>query len=159
MIRLASMCDFDALWEVYLEARQFMKDTGNPNQWGDFNPTPAMLEQDITEQKLYLVVREDRICGVFFFNIGADPWYAVIDQGKWMSDAPYGVLHRVAAKTAEKGVFKECLDFALSQISHLRIDTHADNKVMQHVLNKNGFTYCGIVYMDNGEPRLAYERL
>ena len=49
------------------------------------------------------------------------------------------------------------MDFVLSKISHILIDTHADNKVMQHVLDKNGFKHCGTVYMDNGEPRIAYE--
>ena len=81
----------------------------------------------------------------------------MIDHGNWSSDKPYGVIHRIAAKKKEKGVFKECLDFALSHISHIRIDTHTDNKVMQHVLDKNGFRHCGTVYMDNGEPRMAYE--
>lgn len=159
MIRLAKERDFASLWQVYLEAREFMKQTGNPNQWGDFSPTQEMLHKDIEEQKLYLVERNAGICGVFFFDIAPDPWYAVIDGGTWRDDSPYGVLHRVAAKTAERGVFKECLEFALSQISHLRIDTHEDNKVMQHILQKNGFSHCGTIYMDNGEPRLAYERV
>lgn len=157
MIRHATMDDFEALWAVYLEARKFMRETGNPNQWGDFNPTRPMLEKDIANQQLYVVIRQGEICGVFFFDFGPDPWYAVIENGNWISDTAYGVIHRIAAKTEERGIFKECLDFVLSKISHIRIDTHADNKVMQHVLDKNGFKHCGTVYMDNGEPRIAYE--
>ena len=157
MIRLAKNEEFEVIWSVYLGAREFMKETGNPNQWGDFNPTIPMLEKDIENRQLYVAERNGKICGVFFFNIGPDPWYAVIDGGNWSSDEPYGVIHRIAAKKEEKGVFKECLDFALSQITHIRIDTHTDNKVMQHVLDKNGFRHCGTVYMDNGEPRVAYE--
>lgn len=157
MVRLARLEEFDDIWEIYLEARQFMRDTGNPNQWGDFSPTTQMLKNDIELQRLYVVEREGRLCGSFMFAIGPDPWYAVIDNGAWKNDTPYGVLHRVAAKTKEKGVFRECMDFALSKIRHLRIDTHEENKVMQHVLNKNGFVFCGTVYMDNGEPRIAFE--
>ncbi len=159
MVRLAKAEEFDGIWEIYLEARQFMRETGNPNQWGDFNPTIPMLKKDIEKQQLYVVERNGALCGVFLFAYGPDPWYAVIDHGDWKSDEQYGVLHRVAAKTAEKGVFRECMDFALSKIRHLRIDTHEDNKVMQHILTKNGFVHCGTIYMDNGEPRLAFEYL
>lgn len=159
MVRLAEKSDFDAIWSIYLDAREFMQQTGNPTQWGDFYPTIPMLEQDIERKELYVVEREEGLCGVFLFTKGPDPWYAVIDDGAWMSDEPYSVIHRVAAKTGAKGIFAECLDFALRQDRHLRIDTHADNKVMQCVLEKNGFTRCGIVYVhERKSPRIAYER-
>ena len=29
---------------------------------------------------------------------------------------------------------------------------------MQHLLDKNGFTYCGIIYLDDGTERLAYQK-
>ncbi len=157
MVRLAKNEEFDEIWAIYLEARQFMKETGNPTQWGDFNPTIPMLKEDIALQRLYVVERDGELCGVFLFAFGPDPWYAVIENGNWKDDAPYGVLHRVAAKTKERGVFRECMDFALTQIRHLRIDTHEDNKVMQHVLEKNGFVPCGTIYIDTGSPRIAYE--
>lgn len=158
MVRLAKSADFDAIWSVYLDAREFMRQTGNPSQWGDFYPTIPMLKQDIDRKELYVVEREGEICGVFLFAMGPDPWYAEID-GEWKSDAPYSVIHRVAAKKGTKGIFAECLSFALSRDYHLRIDTHADNKVMQHVLEKNGFERCGIVYVhERKSPRIAYER-
>ena len=31
--------------------------------------------------------------------------------------------------------------------SNIRIDTHLDNRIMQHVIKKYGFTYCGIIYL------------
>ena len=159
MIRLAKKEDFEQIWSVYLDAREFMRQTGNPSQWGDFYPTEPMLCEDISLERLYVIEREGKICGVFLFEMGPDPWYAEIDDGAWLDDRPYGVIHRVAAKAGEKGIFKECLSFALSQTKHLRIDTHADNKVMQHVLEKNGFVRCGIVYVhERRSPRIAYER-
>lgn len=51
------------------------------------------------------------------------------------------------------------MDYCKAQIPHLRIDTHEDNKVMQHVLEKYGFVRCGIVYVSDGSPRIAYELL
>ena len=41
----------------------------------------------------------------------------------------------------------------------LRADTHADNKVMQHLLESEGFTRCGIIHVEDGTPRIAYQRL
>ena len=159
VVRLAERADFEAIWGVYMEAREFMRQTGNPSQWGDFYPTVSMLEQDIERKELYVVDREEGICGVFLLANGPDPWYAEIDDGEWQSDAPYYVIHRVAAKSAAKGIFAECLAFALSKDQHLRIDTHEDNKVMQHILEKNGFVRCGIVYVhERRSPRIAYER-
>ena len=41
----------------------------------------------------------------------------------------------------------------------LRADTHADNKIMQHILEKNGFARCGIIHVADGTPRIAYQKL
>ena len=37
------------------------------------------------------------------------------------------------------------------------IDTHRDNVIMRHVIDRYGFTYCGIIYLLNGDERLAYQ--
>ncbi len=51
-----------------------------------------------------------------------------------------------------------CLCRALSQCGNLKIDTHRDNKIMQHLLEKNGFKYCGIINTDDGTERMAYQK-
>ncbi len=157
MIRYATRDDLPLIMDIYRGAQKFMAETGNPTQWGNFYPTLSMLENDIAKKQLYVVVRDEVICGVFMFTIGDDPWYAVIENGCWMDDSLYGVIHRIASKDGEKGIFSEAKEFALALIGHLRIDTHADNKVMQHILNKNGFKSCGTIYVDDGTPRIAYE--
>ena len=43
--------------------------------------------------------------------------------------------------------------------SNIRIDTHLDNRIMQHVIKKYGFTYCGIIYLASGDERLAYQQI
>ena len=37
-------------------------------------------------------------------------------------------------------------------------DTHADNAVMQRLLEGAGFVRCGIIYTDDGSPRIAYQK-
>ena len=44
------------------------------------------------------------------------------------------------------------------QCGNLKIDTHEDNVVMQHVLEKNGFERCGKIYTHDGTPRIAYQK-
>ena len=157
MIRCAQVLDLPVILEIYKRARAYMAETGNPNQWGTTSPAQEMIEQDIEEQKLYVYVNEDEIRGVFFFDICEDPTYAYIEDGKWISDEPYGVIHRIASSGVEKGVLGKCIDFCKQQTNHLRIDTHHDNKIMQHLVVKNGFERCGIIYIQDGSARIAYE--
>ena len=31
--------------------------------------------------------------------------------------------------------------------------------IMQHTILKQGFSYCGIIYLESGDPRLAYQKI
>ena len=155
-IRLATQADMADILEIYRKARQFMAENGNPTQWGQHHPAQHLLEEDICQNRLYAVEGTDGLCGVFMFLVGDDPTYAHI-EGSWRSDAPYGVIHRIAGVGG--GVFAAALEYCSSQIGHLRIDTHADNKPMQHVVEKAGFSKRGIIYVEDGTPRIAYDRI
>ena len=89
---------------------------------------------------------------------GEDPTYAVID-GAWGSDAPYATIHRLASDGTCRGVFAAAINWAAARQPHLRIDTHADNHIMQTLITRAGFDYCGTITVADGSPRLAYERL
>jgi hypothetical protein len=156
-IRAARPSDMPEILRVYARARKYMEDTGNPDQWGKTHPPRQLLEKDIETGLLYVGVGDGggiRLC--FALVPGADPTYARID-GAWLNDAPYAAIHRVASDGAEKGAFAKCLAFCRSRYENLRIDTHADNATMQHVVEKNGFVRCGIIYLENGDPRIAYQ--
>lgn len=157
-VRTAIMADLPRILEIYAYARQFMAETGNPNQWGKTNPPRETLEQDIHQGLLHAVEENGNIHGVFFFSMEEDPTYSVIYDGQWESDAPYGTIHRIASD-GSGGIFTAALNWCLAQSTHLRIDTHHDNRVMQHVVEKHGFTRRGIIYIADGTPRIAYERL
>ena len=157
-IRNAKMQDLPRILEIYAYARQFMAENGNPNQWGKTNPPRQTLEADIAEEKLFVVEDGQRICGVFFFAVGEDPTYQRIYNGEWASDAPYGTIHRIASN-GSGGIFAACISYCLTVCPHLRIDTHHDNLVMQHVIEKNGFRRSGIIYIADDTPRIAYERI
>lgn len=157
MIRTATPADLPEILSVYAHARGFMAENGNPTQWGTTYPAPDVLEEDIRLNRLYVDVQDRAICGVFMFAIWEDPAYGYIEDGAWQDPSPYGVIHRAASNGTVPGTLARCLDFCRGKISHLRIDTHADNFPMQHLLGKMDFTRCGIVYMEDGSPRIAYE--
>lgn len=156
-IRAAQEADISDIMKIYACARAFMAKTGNPNQWGTAHPSRDILLADIYAGNLYAVELENEIHGVFAFIPGEDPTYRYIEDGNWHADMPYAAIHRVASD-GSGGIFASILKFCGSRSKYLRIDTHHDNKVMQHVLEKNGFQRCGIIYLENGDPRIAYDR-
>ena len=158
MIRKAEKEDLPRIYEIYETARQFMRENGNHAQWGAGDRPEELLEDDISQGNLY-VLEEAGIHAVFAFIIGEDPTYLEIEEGRWKSEEPYAAVHRVASDGTVQGVLGHVMDYCSAQVPHLRIDTHKDNKVMQHVLEKYGFVSCGIVHVPDGSPRIAYELL
>lgn len=157
-IRKAQWEDLPRIEEIYANARKFMAETGNPNQWGNTTPVTSLLEDDIRKGDLYVMTYEDTIHGVFYFYIGIDPTYGVIEDGQWRSDSPYGTIHRIAGD-GSGGVLATAVAFGKERIRHLRIDTHEDNKIMQRAIAKQGFQRSGIIHLANGSPRIAYDLL
>ena len=147
--------------ELYASAREFMAAHGNPNQWGGTNwPPEDLIRNDVSLGKSYVCEEDGRVVGVFFFDQGKDvePTYKVIEDGSWMNDEPYGVIHRIASDGSVKGVGSCCFKWALGQCGHLRADTHPDNMPMQKLLEKIGFEKRGIIYVvEDNYPRYAYE--
>ncbi len=157
-IRTAKRCDFAAVMDIYRYAREQMRISGNPNQWYDKYPEAETIINDIACNNSYVIERDGVICGVFSFIIGLEPTYAKIEGG-WKNDEEYGTIHRIASNGQEKGIFDICLEFCLGKISNIRIDTHQDNKIMQHLILKNGFKECGIIHVADGSPRIAYQKI
>ena len=150
--------DLPRALEIYARARALMRESGNPDQWGDDRPKIEKTIDDIQNKTGYALVDEEgEIVAVFAFLTGEDPTYRII-EGKWQNDAPYGTLHRVASSGKRKGVLKEILAFCEAQTGNVRVDTHRDNKIMQHLLEKSGYEYCGIIHIADGSPRLAYQK-
>lgn len=157
MIRPAGSNDMPIILEIYQMARKFMAANGNGTQWGDTYPPIDLIRSDVEKNQLYVITMDNTIHGVFAFLAEPEPNYEHIESGAWLSDTPYRAIHRVASDGTQKGIVSQCMNYCKAQCGHLRIDTHENNHVMQHVLEKNGFKKCGIIHLDNGSPRIAYE--
>ena len=158
IIRKTTMDDWDGVLAVYAYAREQMRKNGNPTQWGDNRPPENSIRQDIENGNHYIIEENGQIVGVFAFLLGDDPTYAVI-EGKWLNDEEYGTLHKIASNGKVAGILAYALAFCESKIANVRVDTHRDNTIMRHLLQKYGYQECGIIYVDDGTPRIAYQKI
>ena len=158
-ILLAREEDLPRILEIYDIAKAYMRNSGNPNQWNGAYPDPELLKEDIRKQRLYVIKKDGRIHSVFMLLLEEEPTYAYIEDGSWREgETPYGTIHRLAGDGEVKGLFSRCVTFCQSKVKYLRADTHFDNHTMQHLLEKNGFERRGIIYLKNGDPRIAYQK-
>ena len=157
VIRPATPADIPALRPVFEAAKGIMRADGNHDQWSAPGfPDDSLLLRDIARGGGF-VIENSTIVAYFALLPSPEPTYDVID-GAWLTDEPYGVIHRMASYPEVHGIFSTVINYAASRYAHLRIDTHRDNRIMQHLIEKHGFTYCGIIWLEDGTERLAYER-
>lgn len=157
-IRKTTLNDLPRVLEIYQGARDYMARNGNPTQWGQTNPPAERVEQDILEGKSYVCEKDGQVMAVFYYAVEEEPTYDKIYDGAWLNDTPYGVLHRVAVAQQERGVGSFVAQWALQQYNNIRIDTHENNQAMRKMLEKNGFSYCGKIIIQDGSERLAFQK-
>jgi len=159
-VRHSTLADLPVLMELYRESREIMVSCGDVNQWKPGYPTEGIVRMDIVNGNGYCIEQDGKTVGAFAFILGKDPTYGVIEGGKWIDDTRlYGTIHRLGSFKSSKGIAAACFDWCWKQIKNLRIDTHEDNVIMRHCIEKAGFRYCGIIHLLNGDPRLAYQRI
>ena len=160
IIREARLTDMDEIMLVMDAAKGIMRQSGNMHQWGEGYPSEAVITADMEKKGGFVVVDDGMVVGYFAFLQSPEPTYARIYEGKWIDDVqPYHVVHRIASYPDAHGIFSSIMDFCLSHDRNIRIDTHRDNKIMQHNILKHGFTYCGIIYLLSGDERFAYQKM
>lgn len=158
-IRSSSKSDIADMLKLAVAARGIMRKSGNLSQWPDDYPNIDVFSSDIVRQGSFLMLDDkDEAVGTFAFLPGPEPTYSKIYNGEWINvDMDYYVIHRIASIPASHGIFQSMLSYCFKRTNNIRIDTHRDNIIMQHLLEKNGFKYCGIIYLANGDERLAYQ--
>jgi len=159
-IREAKPADIPEILHVMDAAKKIMRSSGNIHQWEDGYPSEAIIISDMEKHSGFVIEDTGRIIGYFAFLPSPEPTYSKIYNGEWIDDKlPYHVVHRIASYPEIHGIFGNIMDFCFSRDSNIRIDTHKDNLIMQHNIEKHGFTYCGIIYLVNGDERLAYQKI
>ena len=158
-IRKASANDIHSIQVVFSHARKFMREHGNPHQWGDGKPYPYVIEKDINAGDCYVVIAEGKIRAVFSLIPGPDSTYRVIREGEWKNRRPYIALHRAASDGTVHGIVKTAVEYCEKEypdFQDIRADTHKSNIVMQKAMKKAGFEQCGIIRIENGDKRIGF---
>ena len=152
--------DAEKILEVFAAAKGIMVANGNTKQWVNGYPSLAVVQADIEKNGGFVVEDDGNIVAYFAFLPSPEPTYASIYDGKWIDDTQsYHVIHRIASLPDAHGIFQSVMEFCFAKERNIRIDTHRDNRIMQHNILKHGFAYCGIIYLANGDERLAYQKI
>ena len=167
-IRQSAFSDLDRLMEIFDEARYTISLLGI-DQWQDGYPSLDVIRRDIEIGQSYVMDVDGRACGTLVMIPDGEPTYEKIYEGEWLSGNQtrnYLTIHRVAISVDCRGkgiaatMLQDAAEYAkrLDKIS-IRIDTHHGNVVMRKMLEKNGFVYCGVIYLESGAARVAYEKI
>lgn len=156
-IRKATEADIPQIMAMYDHSRTLMRADGNMVQWVGY-PTCEAVGDDIRRQSSYIIHTSSLPIGTFAMLYGDEPTYNYIDHGRWIDTVtPYATIHRLAKVANVQGIADMAFACAKQHCNHLRVDTHATNRPMKHLLMRQGFVYCGVIYMPDGSPRDAYE--
>ena len=166
-IQLTTLKEVPIILEIIEDAKTYLA-SQNIDQWQNGYPNAAQIENDILNGESFVVINdENQVMATSMFSTNKEPTYKII-EGNWIinEDEIYGVIHRMAIK-------KEFRKFGLAtfmfhefhmqllekNIKSLKIDTHEENFGMQGLIKKLGYTYCGIIYTNYGDKRLAFEKV
>ena len=160
-IRLAFPNEVDAIIQVIEGAKKCLAEAGS-TQWQNGYPDADIIIEDIISGQAYVALDEGELLAYAAVTKSPESAYDAIYEGKWQGGEPeYLVFHRIAVAAANQGqkVAQTFLEGLIEGFDYLdfRSDTHAENKVMQHIFEKLGFKQVGKVPVD-GE-RLAYQKL
>lgn len=163
--RQANISDLDQIVEIIELSKKYLKET-KVDQWQDGYPAKEDLRRDIESGNSYVLTNKDEIFATTVISLDGESTYNSIFNGEWITNEEYIVMHRVAVhdKYKGKGIFKELIkeaeSLALNKgISSIKIDTHRDNISMQRAVVKNDFKRCGIIYLEDGSERIAFEKV
>lgn len=157
--------DVEQVMEIIKQSQQYFKDQGI-DQWQNGYPNEDVIKEDISNDHSYVLLKDNKILATTVLSFDGEETYNEIHDGKWLSNDDYAVIHRIAVNTDYKGLGlsgeiikeaeKKCSE---RNIKSIKVDTHKDNISMQKLLEKNGFKYCGIIYLTDGDTRIAFEKM
>jgi ribosomal protein S18 acetylase RimI-like enzyme len=162
--RKAAERDISNIMNIIKQAQTYFKEHGI-DQWQNNYPNVEIISIDIFNESSYVLLKDNTIVATAAVSFDGEKTYDTIYEGEWSSNNEYAVIHRIAVDNTYKG-----LGLSSQIINHveqlcsnkgvhsIKIDTHEDNLAMQKLLKKNNFQYCGIIYLEDGNKRIAFEK-
>jgi GNAT superfamily N-acetyltransferase len=165
--RVAVAGDEPAIMLAIEDAKAYLKSCG-VDQWQDGFPVFQDIKEDVASGNGYVFCINDEVMAFVLFGDKPEKAYEGIYDGKWLtSGTPYGVIHRTAVRAVARGMgisrdmFELCERLSRERgFKSVRLDTHEDNATMRHIAEKNGYKYCGKMFLERDMlPRIGYEKL
>lgn len=164
IFRQSTRNDLNEIMHIIKQAQEYFKGAGI-DQWQDGYPQLELMEEDIDKNRSYVLLEEQKICGIMSILFDGEKDYDQIYEGRWLTDGKYAAIHRIAVDTKQKGrgfasfMIEKAQELCLGKNIHsIKVDTHRDNIVMQKMLKKQGFEYCGVIYLEDMSERIAFEK-
>ena len=155
--------DIQQIMDIIEQAKISLKENGI-DQWQDGYPNQDTILTDIIQGQSYILEKDNNIIATVMISSQKDPNYTRIEDGCWLQDGSYSVIHRIAINPLYKGrniasIVIQNAYLLYPNVHSIRADTHEHNIAMQRLLEKNSFQYCGIIYLSDGSKRRAYEKV
>lgn len=163
--RKTNETDLNDIMIIIRQAQDYFKKQGI-NQWQNNYPNEDTIRNDMNKNYSYVLLKDNIAVATAAVSFEGEKTYDTIYEGQWISNSTYAVIHRIAVNDNYKGlgisskiihnVEQLCINRGISSI---KVDTHEDNLSMQKLLEKNKFKYCGIIYLEDGNKRIAFEKI
>ena len=165
--RKAELSDLDKIMSVIADARRFLLEQ-NVDQWQDGFPDRDVIREDILHHETFVFQNGGDVSAYVSLSLEPEESYKNIDHGGWLTEGGnYATVHRTAIAKDCRGqglsarLFSVCEKTARERnMQSIRVDTHPDHLRMRHIIEKNGYTLCGRIFLTRGgAERFAYEKL
>lgn len=169
-MRPATVDDIPAIVAT-LEAGRSLLAADGIDQWQNgTGPDVDLVTEDVERGWGRVFLVDGQVAATAALIDEPEPNYAHMLEGAWQvrgdAAAPYATIHRVAVAPAFRGMhvtqrfYARLIEEARARgFAEIRVDTHADNVRMQHVIASAGFTRAGTVCIsdDPKDLRWAYQ--
>lgn len=163
--RKAVETDVDSIMKIIKQAQDYFKEKGI-NQWQNNYPNVEVISNDVAEKNSYVLLKNNEVVATAVVSFKGEKTYESIYEGEWISNKEYAVVHRIAVDNNHKGlglssqIIKNVEELCIEKdVSSIKVDTHEENLSMQKLLRKNKFEHCGIIYLEDSSPRIAFEKI
>ena len=168
--RSAIIEDLDGVMGILQHAKAYMK-ANHLDQWKNGYPDEDDISDDMKRGCSYILLHKGNPVGTAAVFFDGEKTYDQIFEGEWKTPGTfphnrYAAVHRVAITSDYRNtgaavcMMKFIEDLCIAKgVRSMKIDTHEDNQPMRRFLQKCSFEYCGIIYLENGEKRMAYEKV
>ena len=158
------MEDVERILDIVCSAQRRLHEAGI-DQWQNGYPNRQSIESDVAHGYGRVICNEGRVVAYGALTYDGESAYEHLQGGRWLTTdgGAYLTIHRLCVADEAIGGGLGRLFFTLAEeeararVGSVRVDTHPDNSLMQHLLTTLGYCYCGTVTYES--LRLAYEKV